>query len=156
VEKHPRIDVLRRERLLQGLARHAGFGIEHHRRHPGAIDRAGRFRIEVHAGQPPQLLPIGLENLALARNQRIDALDLCAADRGLQIRHLVFVADHVRPELLGLAAGPPVVGQRQHTLVQRRVLRHEHATLAGGQRLGAVEGETAEHTHAAGTPPPVL
>lgn len=99
-QKDTGVDVLGRKGVLQSLPGDAGFRRKDDGRHPEAVLRSLRLWVHGNGVHACKLLAIGVEDFSLAIDQLADALDLREADGGLQVRHLVFEADLVRPELL--------------------------------------------------------
>ena len=89
---------------------------------------------------------------AAAFYQFLYPLQLRHPQCGLQVGHLVFEPEHLGPELALLPAHPAVIGQAEHVLVELGVVGDEHAALARGHGLGAVEGKRAKCAHRPGAP----
>lgn len=84
---------------------------------------------------------------SLAPDQLVNPFHLSTADCSLQVGHFVLETNHVRPKLFGLPNSTTVVAQGQHAFIQFGIVGDEHAAFAGGECLGAVEGERSEFAH---------
>ena len=88
----------------------------------GELEARGVDRIELLAG-----------DLVLAGDDLLEALGLHQADRGGELAH-------PQVEALDPVVGLAVVAEGARVLEQLLAVRDEHAALAGGDRLGRVEG----------------
>jgi hypothetical protein len=111
-------------------------------RRPVDVARPGALGVELQPGYRAQALAVPGVEETLAGHQLLDALAQGQVRRRRRARPLTAL----RQRRGGV---PAVVGQRPHPVEQRLVAGDEHASLPGGQEVGAREAEGATVAQAA-------